>query len=127
MIVDWWLVIDDFPRSIFVSIVGESRIRFSFCASSGWCKLPRMLFMVIEHFKPGSTVKVGERFRQSGRMLPEGVTYHASWVDLTGARCFQIMEAASPELLQTWVRHWNDLVEFEIVPVQTSAEFWNSR
>ena len=86
-----------------------------------------MLFMVIEHFKPGNRVKVGERFRQSGRMLPEGVTYHASWVELTGARCFQIMEAASPELLQTWVRHWNDLVDFEIVPVQTSAEFWNSR
>jgi hypothetical protein len=83
-----------------------------------------MLFMVIERFKPGSTALIGERFRQSGRMLPEGVTYHASWVESSGARCFQMMEAANPELLQSWVKHWEDLVDFEIVPVQTSAEFW---
>jgi hypothetical protein len=83
-----------------------------------------MLFMVIERFKPGSTALIGERFRQSGRMLPAGVTYNASWVESSGARCFQIMEAANPELLQNWVSHWDDLVDFEIVPVQTSAEFW---
>ncbi len=40
-----------------------------------------MLFMVIERFKDGNARLVGERFRQSGRMLPEGVAYHASWVD----------------------------------------------
>jgi hypothetical protein len=90
----------------------------------GWCKLRRMLFMVIEHFNPGSTALIGERFRQSGRMLPEGVTYHASWVEPSGARCFQIMEAANPELLQTWISHWNDLVDFEIIPVLPSADFW---
>jgi hypothetical protein len=67
---------------------------------------------------------IGEQFKQNGRMLPDGVTYHASWVEPSGARCFQIMEAASPELLQTWVSRWSDLVDFEIVPVQTSAEFW---
>jgi hypothetical protein len=83
-----------------------------------------MLFMVIEKFKTGCTALIGERFRQKGRMLPGGVAYHASWVDSSGTRCFQIMEAASPELLQLWANHWNDLVDFEIVPVQTSAEFW---
>jgi hypothetical protein len=57
-------------------------------------------------------------------MLPEGVTYDASWVDSSGARCFQIMEATHPELLQSWVSHWDDLVDFDIVPVQTSTEFW---
>jgi hypothetical protein len=86
-----------------------------------------MLFMVIEHFKSGSLALIGERFKQSGRMLPEGVTYHASWVEPSGARCFQIMEAATPELLQEWVKHWDDLVDFEIVPVQISPEFWGSR
>ncbi len=85
-----------------------------------------MLFFVIERFKPGMTGPIGQRFRQSGRMLPDGVTYHASWVEAGGVRCFQIMEAASPELLQTWVSHWSDLVDFEIVPVQTSAEFWGA-
>jgi len=57
-------------------------------------------------------------------MLPEGVTYHASWMDSAGARCFQIMEAPNPELLNAWASRWDDLVEFEIVPVLTSLEFW---
>jgi uncharacterized protein DUF3303 len=83
-----------------------------------------MLFMIIEHFKNGAGL-IGERFRQSGRMMPEGLIYHASWVDSTGTRCFQIMEAAHPELLKEWVRQWEDLIDFEIVPVVTSAEFWS--
>jgi len=83
-----------------------------------------MLFMVIERFKNGDARRVGERFQRSGRMLPEGLTYQASWVDSSGARCFQIMETARPELLNTWVSRWDDLVDFEIVPVLTSAEFW---
>lgn len=84
-----------------------------------------MLFMVIEHFKDGDVKSVGERFRHSGRMLPEGVTYHASWVDSAGARCFQLMEASSPELLNLWTSRWADLVDFEIVPVETSVDFWS--
>jgi Protein of unknown function (DUF3303) len=84
-----------------------------------------MLFMVIEHFKDSNAEPVGERFRHSGRMLPEGVTYHASWVDSAGARCFQIMEAPHPELLNEWVSYWDDLVDFEIVPVLTSSDFWS--
>jgi len=80
--------------------------------------------MVIERFKDGDAELVGERFKLSGRMLPDGVTYHASWVDLAGARCFQVMETQEPELLNTWVNCWKDLVDFEIVPVLTSADFW---
>ena len=80
--------------------------------------------MVIERFKPGSVAQIGERFKQKGRMLPEGVIYHASWVESSGARCFQIMEAVNLELLQTWAAQWDDLVDFEFVPVLTSAEFW---
>ena len=84
-----------------------------------------MLYMVIERFKPGCTERIGERFRQRGRMLPEGVTYHASWVEPDGKRCFQIMEAADPALLAAWTAHWNDLIDFEIIPVLTSAEYWS--
>ena len=80
--------------------------------------------MVIEHFKPGSTALIGERFQRDGRMLPAGVTCHASWVDSSGARCFQIMEAANPDLLRSWASQWDDLIEFEIVPVLASADFW---
>jgi hypothetical protein len=84
-----------------------------------------MLFMVIEHFKPGTLALAGERFKDRGRMLPEGVLYHASWVESGGARCFQIMEAQNPELLRTWASRWEDLADFEIVPVQTSTDFWS--
>jgi len=57
-------------------------------------------------------------------MLPQGVTYHASWVDAAGTRCFQVMETPDAELLKTWIRRWDDLIDFEVVPVLTSADFW---
>ena len=50
--------------------------------------------------------------------------YHASWIDSPNFRCFQIMEAPDRESLEPWIAAWNDLVDFEVVPVQTSAEFW---
>jgi hypothetical protein len=83
-----------------------------------------MLFMVVERFRNGDPRPVGERFRRHGRLLPAGVTYQASWVDATGGRCFQVMEAASADLLHAWTRQWDDLVDFEIVPVLSSVEFW---
>jgi hypothetical protein len=85
-----------------------------------------MLYMVIERFIRGPE-PVGARFRERGRMLPDDVTYHASWVDSAGARCFQVMEAPQPELLAEWTRQWDDVAEFEIVPVLTSADFWRTR
>ena len=81
-----------------------------------------MLFMVIEKFKDRKLV--GERFASQGRMLPEGVTYHASWVEAAGKRCFQIMEAPNQDSLKSWVNLWEDLIDFETVPVVPSREFW---
>lgn len=83
-----------------------------------------MLFMVIERFKQGRVKAIGERFQHRGRMLPEGVSYHASWVESTGGRCFQVMEAPRRESLDAWVSQWDDLIQFEIIPVLTSADFW---
>jgi hypothetical protein len=83
-----------------------------------------MLFMVIETFKQDDPRPVGERFGRCGRMLPEGLTYRESWVDAAGSRCFQIMEAPHAGALGEWVKRWEDLVDFEIVPVLTSGEFW---
>jgi hypothetical protein len=45
-----------------------------------------MLFMVIEDFKHRDPEPVRERFARDGRMLPEGVIYHASWIDPANAR-----------------------------------------
>lgn len=81
--------------------------------------------MVLERFKGGDPQPIGRRFREKGRMMPDGVAYHGSWVDRAEMRCFQVMEAASAESLDDWIRSWNDLVDFEIVPVLTSAEFWS--
>jgi len=83
-----------------------------------------MLFMVIEKFPKGHLELVGSRFREKGRMMPPGVTYVASWMEDNGARCFQIMEAESREHLQEWIRNWEDLVEFEVTTVLTSADYW---
>jgi hypothetical protein len=84
----------------------------------------QMLFIVIEHFQKGKLSLVAERFQRQGRMLPDGIVYHASRVEPSGQRCFQIMEAPSGELLEVWIPRWSDLMDFEIVPVLTSAEFW---
>jgi len=84
-----------------------------------------MLFMVIERFKQGNPKQVGERFKSKGRMLPKGVVYHTSWMDLAGERCFQVMEAPDPDSLKAWASRWEDLVEFEIVPVLSSSDFWS--
>ena len=81
-----------------------------------------MLFMVIERYKHRDADAVYRRFREHGRMLPEGLHYLDSWVEPNFDRCFQLMSADDPELFQTWISHWQDLVDFEIVPVRTSAE-----
>ena len=81
-----------------------------------------MLFMVIEHYHDGDPTPVYRRFREQGRLMPEGVEYVASWVDAPMARCFQVMEAADRDGIDAWISHWTDLVDFEVIPVITSAE-----
>ena len=81
-----------------------------------------MLFMVIETFRNGDAKPVYERFRASGRMLPEGLEFVESWVAADLGRCFQIMACEDAALLQRWVAAWSDLVEFEIVPVVSGKE-----
>lgn len=78
--------------------------------------------MVIEQFGPGKAVEVYRRFHEYGRMMPDGVRYIASWVDLDFRRCFQVMDAENEALLKKWTDHWDDLVQFEIVPVRDSEE-----
>lgn len=85
-----------------------------------------MLFMVIEHFKNRDAKDVYARFRESGRMAPDGLAYIDSWVETNFDRCFQLMECEDAQLLQDWANNWRDLVDFEFVPVLRSkraAEF----
>ena len=81
-----------------------------------------MLYLVIEHFRNANPVPVYTRFRDHGRLAPEGLRYVASWVTDDYTRCYQIMEARDRALLDEWIANWSDLVEFEVVPVVTSAE-----
>ena len=86
-----------------------------------------MLFMVIERFRDGNPAPIGERFRAKGRMMPDDVHYLASWIDPSGAICYQVMEAPTAAAMQPWIDQWRDLVDFEVIPVQTSQEYWAAR
>ena len=80
------------------------------------------LYMVIERFKAGDAVLVYRRFRDRGRQTPDGLAYVSSWVHTNLACCYQLMETDNPALLDEWMSHWNDIVDFEVHPVITSAE-----
>jgi hypothetical protein len=81
-----------------------------------------MLYMVIERFRNRDAAGVYARFREKGRMAPEGLRYVDSWVESNQDRCFQVMEADDPTLLEAWAANWADIVDFEFVPVVTSRE-----
>ncbi len=81
-----------------------------------------MLYMVIEHFKTPGAIEIYRRARDRGRLLPDGLEYISSWVDPEMTRCFQLMKTDHERLLEEWIDRWKDLINFEIVPVMTSAE-----
>lgn len=81
-----------------------------------------MLYMIIEQFRGGDPVPVYRRFKERGRLAPEGLEYLASWVTADFQRCYQVMECDERGLLEAWMAQWHDLVEFEVVPVRTSAD-----
>ena len=58
-----------------------------------------MLYLIIERFRNGDAVPVYRRFRDQGRLAP-----------------------ADPALIAQWTERWSDLVDFEVIPVRTSAE-----
>ena len=81
-----------------------------------------MLYMIIEHFKNKDAVPVYRRFRDRGRLAPEGLRYISSWVDENLERCYQLMETDDRTLLEQWMVNWRDIVDFEVYPVMTSQE-----
>ena len=79
-----------------------------------------MLYMVIEHFK--DVPAIYGRLREKGRMMPDGLEYVSSWIDADLKVCWQLMRTEDESLLQVWTDNWKDLMDFEVVPVRTSAE-----
>ena len=81
-----------------------------------------MLFMIIENFRDGDPVPVYRRFRDRGRLAPDGLTYVASWVTLDHRQCYQVMECDDRALLEEWMANWRDVTDFDVFPVVTSAQ-----
>jgi hypothetical protein len=77
---------------------------------------------VVEHFKHGDAVPVSRRFRERGRLLPDGLAYVSSWVDQGLEHCYQLMETDDRALLERWIANWSDLADFEVHHVLTSLE-----
>ena len=81
-----------------------------------------MLYMIVEHYLNEDPLPVYRRFRDRGRLAPEGLQYVSSWVDDKLERCFQLMETHDPGLLDEWISEWSDIVRFEVYPVLSSKE-----
>ncbi len=81
-----------------------------------------MLYMVIERFKSGAVPAIYRRLQEKGRMMPDGLEYVSSWIDHDFKICYQLMESEDISLFDRWIEEWEDLMQFEIVPVRTSAE-----
>ena len=81
-----------------------------------------MLYMIIERFKNQDAKPIYRRFREKGRLAPEGLNYISSWVDAPLQTCFQIMETEDRTLLDAWIANWQDIVNFEVFPIITSKE-----
>jgi hypothetical protein len=79
-------------------------------------------YLVIEHFRHGDSLPVYRRFRAQGRLMPEGLAYVSSWITDDLTRCYQVMETNDRALLEQWMGRWSDLMEFEVLPVLSSAQ-----
>jgi len=78
--------------------------------------------MVLEHYRNSDPAPVYRRFRERGRMAPEGLSYISSWITEDLSTCYQVMETSDRALLEQWMSRWSDLVDFEVHPVITSKE-----
>ena len=79
-----------------------------------------MLYMVVERFKDAPAIY--RRLREKGHLMPEGLEYVSSWIDVNLKTCWQLMRTEDESLFKVWIENWEDLMEFEIIPVRTSSE-----
>ena len=81
-----------------------------------------MLFMILERYRDGDPAPVYRRFRDRGRLAPEGLRYVSSWVTDDLRMCYQVMECEDRALIDEWTSRWSDIVDFEVIPVITSTD-----
>lgn len=81
-----------------------------------------MHYLVIERFRNGDPLPVYRRLRTQGRLMPDGLEYVSSWITEDLTRCYQIMRTAERALLDRWMAAWSDVMDFEVLPVLSSAE-----
>ena len=81
-----------------------------------------MRYMVIERYKPDTAKLIYQRVEAQGRLIPDTLHYVDSWISADLTTCYQLMDCDDEEAFGEWTRHWEDLVEFEIVPVLSSEE-----
>jgi uncharacterized protein DUF3303 len=81
-----------------------------------------MVFMILERFRNSDPVPVYRRLRDRGRLVPAGLQYIDSWVTTDLTRCFQVMACADRTQLDAWMAEWSDLIDFDVIPVITSAD-----
>lgn len=84
-----------------------------------------MRYLIIEHFRKETVKELYQRFDQQGRLMPAGVHYIDSWINEDVSKCYQLMESDSLNGLQKWIANWDDLADFEIVPIISSDEARN--
>ena len=78
--------------------------------------------MVVETFPPENLDAIYARFHDKGRMLPEGLEFMDSWLTGTNDKVYQLMATDKVETFAEWKQHWDDLVDFEIVPLRDKPE-----
>jgi len=81
-----------------------------------------VLYMVIERFRNNDAVPIYRRLRDRGRLMPDGLEYLSSWITQDLTMCWQVMRCDDRALLDQWMANWDDVMEFEVIPVVTSAQ-----
>lgn len=80
-------------------------------------------YMVVENYKKDCFDKIYERYNSKGRLFPEGLHFLNSWVNKDKNICFQLMESNDPTLFSIWFKEWEDLVNFELYPIDWNAKY----
>ena len=76
-----------------------------------------MHFMIIWTFRPEHSNDAIGRFSETGALPPEGIEMVSRWHDVAGRRGFAVARTDDASALARWTRQWNDLLEFEVIPV----------
>ena len=57
------------------------------------------LYIIVEYFKNKDAIPIYRRFRDRGRMAPDGFLYISSSIDEKFERCYHLMETSDRALL----------------------------